>query len=62
MIDTTTDTRRARLLRDGGLHPLLAELIRSIDGLEARTTRGRLGAVLRARDAYLESILEAEES
>ena len=65
MSELTTDKRRARLLSPGGLHPRLAELIRAIDRLEMDSRMERpmmqsYKAVLRARDAYIEMVLEDE--
>lgn len=51
----TAETRR-RLLGEGGLHPLLAELIRAIDRHRGRPTRANLEALGEAEDAYLESL------
>lgn len=57
--------RRARLLSPGGLHPRLAELIQAIDRLELDASKERpmmtsYRNVLRARDAYMDLLLEDE--
>ncbi len=55
----TAETRR-RLLSEGGLHPLLADLIRTIDRLEADKHMplgwAPMRALLEARDAYIEDM------
>lgn len=60
MMGTITPETRRRLLGEGGLHPLLAELIRAIDRHRGRPTSGSLEALGEAEDAYLESLEEGQ--
>lgn len=54
----TAETRR-RLLGEGGLHPLLAELIRAVDRHLARPTKANFAALRESEEAYLASLEES---